>query len=586
MDWDELTADIEKAISTRLDTLQSNIDAHHQILKSTITKLNSFTILLQDKFPTGLFPIAEAKKQTKPPSIPGTPKSAHPINLQNKESKVLHQSFKRETPSKSEEGKSKLEEAKRKKEEEDLKKKENLAKKKEEEEKKKEENKKKLEETKEKKKQEDIEKKKQEEVQKRGAEEQKAKKRLAEEEKKIKKEGEVKKKAVEEPNKIALVAGEEKKQEAGKSKIAQPRGLKPPTSLLKPKATVALPKSPSKESLKSESPALPDVKILPNLILPPEDPEPIIITENLAKPESPILLDAPVLIEKPVERENPVQIKSPVYLENQVEHSSYSNRRSSFDADESLLDPIPENFSGPSKSPSKFLKRSSFSVTLHSPNEDWTSQNFLSRTNTDPSILAESLARSVIPAEITQDEISLQLQLLESHYSEVDLNTEKRFDLSVGAKSALSLLTTMDDEKFHLNKVPKEEVIWSFRLFFRFTGKNLCEDPNAAWTECQEFIRSARDKELNKKSVDKVVLDVINNFDFTDENVDQIEEFIKGKEQFLQPQFYTELCPMTGLFMFAIREASIYAGVIKGKIPIWRQYKRLLHKRQQLVGSI
>ena len=142
----------------------------------------------------------------------------------------------------------------------------------------------------------------------------------------------------------------------------------------------------------------------------------------------------------------------------------------------------------------------------------------------------------------------------------------------------------MDDDKFHLGKIPKEEVIWSFRLFFRLTGKDLSQDPNEAWHECQEFLRTARDKELNKKSVDKVVLDVISSFEFTNENIDKIEEFIKGKENFLQPQFYTELCPMTGLFMFAIREASIYAGVVKGKIPIWRQYQRLLHKRQQMLG--
>ena len=107
-----------------------------------------------------------------------------------------------------------------------------------------------------------------------------------------------------------------------------------------------------------------------------------------------------------------------------------------------------------------------------------------------------------------------------------------------------------------------------------------------AWKECREFLINARDKERNSKTIDKYIIEVISGFNFNDKNIDKIEEMVYSKDHLLQPQYYTEFCALTGLLMFAIREAAIFGGAIRSKIPIWRQYKRLLHKQQQLTNQL
>ena len=233
----------------------------------------------------------------------------------------------------------------------------------------------------------------------------------------------------------------------------------------------------------------------------------------------------------------------------------------------------------------KFQKRSSVAITLTNPTEESIKSGFFNhRASSFAGLSTETFSRSVIPAQMSVQDIDMQLSVLESSYSQSELTTEKRFDLSVGAKSALSLLTTMDDSKFYMNTVPSAEVVWSFRVFFRLAGRSLSENDEEAWNECREFLANARNKELNGKSIDKVVIEFMGGYDYSDENVDLLEVLVFEKESLMTPQYFTSLCPLTGLFMFALREAAIYAGVIKGKIPVSRQYKRLIHKKK-LIGN-
>ena len=117
-------------------------------------------------------------------------------------------------------------------------------------------------------------------------------------------------------------------------------------------------------------------------------------------------------------------------------------------------------------------------------------------------------------------------------------------------------------------------------------NENLPENDEEAWSICQQFLLDTRNKEKNKKTIDKVIIEKILNFDFSNENIDKLEALVYGKDNLLQPQYYTEFCALTGLLMFAVREAAIYGGAIKGKTPIWRQYKRLLHKKAQLENKL
>ena len=180
-------------------------------------------------------------------------------------------------------------------------------------------------------------------------------------------------------------------------------------------------------------------------------------------------------------------------------------------------------------------------------------------------------------------ELEEQLNNLTSQYSQEDLLKERQFELSVGAKSALGLLNSMEDEKFYQGVIPRKEIIWVFRLFFQYLGRTLDEDDSLAWDSVSEFLTDIRNKEKHQKQTDKVLLDTIATFDFSDDNIDKIELLINGQQ--LDPQQYTETCALSGLLMFTLREASVYSVVTKGKLLPSRQYKRLLHKISLIKGN-
>ena len=532
-----------------------------------------------------------------------------------------------------------------KKKEEDAKKKEEEAKKKEESKKKMEEKKKhdelekksKLEEMKEKKKQEELEKKAKLEEDKRLAEEEKSKKKHHEEDKK-KKQDEDKKKPSEDQ--------EDKLKESQKSKIGLPRpkGLQAPTSIGKPSQLtqppqhLAGPKSPSGGSrLRSASPSRfmekAEEPSKPQQPAPKPVAAPLPPAEKEKEKEKELNAEADTSLKIP-EESNERHFEEESFLisadsklpdisyftESPIKHSVPAESVSLSSISLSKLDcPIspdkpdkPSNLDQPPQEPlaeepkpdlaevprslalksdksaelsNRFQKRSSVAITLTNPSEDSIKSGFFNhRASSFAGLSNETFSRSVIPAQMSVEEIDMQLSMLDSSYSQSELTTEKRFDLSVGAKSALSLLTTMDDSKFYMNNLPSAEVIWSFRVFFRLAGRSLHENDEEAWQECREFLANARNKELNGKSIDKVVIEFMAGYDYSDENVDQLEALVFEKEGLMTPQYFTSLCPLTGLFMFALREAAIYAGVIKGKIPVARQYKRLIHKKR-LIGN-
>ena len=535
MEWEQLKSEIETVVGKRLDQLQTNLEFQHSRLVDTISKVQSFAVLLRQKVPSEIDkPIPEvvpllsraqtARTHHKTELIKTAPIDIKKLGLKKPGSEDRK---KEEVKGKTEDSKSKLEEAKKKKaeegkkkkEEEEAKKREVMAKKKEEEERKKEDAKKKVEEAKEKKRLEDLEKKARAEEVKKKAEEEKERKKQEETEKKKNEEIE-KKKKLEEAKKKQDEEKEKKKQEDldKKAKAEEEKKLK---SSKKPEEVKKkLPEPKKKEESKTKIGASATPKNASSV-----DSKKESSTIPSPKPEESLCTD----------HSSEIKLETPP-----------SELKTTEPPKTELVSSEPEK---PEVEEDKSAKNSNHSL---------------------PSL----------------EEIQLQIKSIKNTYPEEEILSEKPFELSVGAKSALSLLTTMDEDKFYLDRVPKEEVIWTFRLFFVLLNKNLPLPDTEAWAECQAFLQEARDKEKNHKTIDKYIIEVISNFNFADENIDRIEQMVYGKDNLLQPQYYTEFCALTGLLMFAVREAAIFGGAIKGKVPIWRQYKRLLHKQQQLENHL
>lgn len=168
-------------------------------------------------------------------------------------------------------------------------------------------------------------------------------------------------------------------------------------------------------------------------------------------------------------------------------------------------------------------------------------------------------------------------RLITAH-GETTLGKTPPFQLSLGAKSAMSLLNTLDETQFYLNSVPsRDETIWVFRLFFQLRGKKLPAEKQEAWEECKQFLIAGREA-----GMERTVQEAVLNFDFSNENIDQVEQILSGKVEKINPNLYNQFCTLTGLIMFSVKEGLTYAGLIPEKATPWRKYQRLIYRRSKL----
>ena len=155
------------------------------------------------------------------------------------------------------------------------------------------------------------------------------------------------------------------------------------------------------------------------------------------------------------------------------------------------------------------------------------------------------------------------------------------FQLSLGAKSAMSLLNTLDETQLYLHTVPpREETMWVFRLFFQLCGETLPDDKAEAWEECKMFLEAGQASGMEKK-----IQEAVAGFNFSNENIDQVEKLLAGKVDKVNPNMYNQFCTLTGLIMFTVKEGVTYSGLIPEKVTPWRKYQRLVYRKAKLMQS-
>ena len=59
--------------------------------------------------------------------------------------------------------------------------------------------------------------------------------------------------------------------------------------------------------------------------------------------------------------------------------------------------------------------------------------------------------------------------------------------------------------------------------------------------------------------------DIVNNFDFSQENIFQLKNIVKGNEDKLKPKYYSKICQTTGLIIFLVKDILDYLGLNQNK---------------------
>ena len=162
------------------------------------------------------------------------------------------------------------------------------------------------------------------------------------------------------------------------------------------------------------------------------------------------------------------------------------------------------------------------------------------------------------------EQISDKIRKIKLKYSNEQLNTEKKFEISLSASRALELLNENLYKKIFKEKLisPKNEILIIYRIFFIL----LNEKEIINITDDIEFFKKISDYFLNKNSEYKLgnlFKDKIELFDLSPQNIFKIKKLIKNHEEKLNRTYYSKICGTTSLVVFLIKEILEFCGIIE-----------------------
>ena len=170
---------------------------------------------------------------------------------------------------------------------------------------------------------------------------------------------------------------------------------------------------------------------------------------------------------------------------------------------------------------------------------------------------------------------------LKNSYSNEELNNENfnEFLLTRGSLKAIELLNDKLYFKLFKNEnFPNIEIIIVYRIYFQLVNKekNIIEenDIEIFWKKVKEYFIN---KNNNNIQIGNLLENQFKQLDFSKENFVKIYNLCEGKINKLTPVYYSKICATTGLFIFLIKEALEYFGIIndKKKTQINRIYQNL-----------
>jgi hypothetical protein len=110
---------------------------------------------------------------------------------------------------------------------------------------------------------------------------------------------------------------------------------------------------------------------------------------------------------------------------------------------------------------------------------------------------------------------------------------------------------------------PQDDIILTYRIFFQLLNlkEYTCvKDKMEFWkVTCEYFI-----KENNSKLGTKIQ-NLVKNIDFSSQNVYRLIKLLGNNLPKITPNYFSKLCGTTGLFIFLIKDALEYAGIVVDK---------------------
>ena len=162
--------------------------------------------------------------------------------------------------------------------------------------------------------------------------------------------------------------------------------------------------------------------------------------------------------------------------------------------------------------------------------------------------------------------VQSQLSLMERLHSHRELQSIPPFQLSVGVRIEVEKVTYVP-----CPLVYQAQVLTVYRVFSRLQGRDFPINSASSWSHCSEFLHPDSDFPSRLHSA-------VSNFDFSSENLTQLS----GLYPFPSSNILNLTWKPGVLLGKIVHEAMIYAGLVLEKEPVWRKYRRLRKKLEEV----
>jgi len=160
------------------------------------------------------------------------------------------------------------------------------------------------------------------------------------------------------------------------------------------------------------------------------------------------------------------------------------------------------------------------------------------------------------------------------------------FALTRGAIKAVELLNeSLYYKLFTEGPIPNEDIILTYRIFFQLLNMKdyvNIKDNSEFWKKVCEYFVSESNSKLGS-----MVTGLVKNIDFSIENIYKVSKLVGNNTSKMTPNYFSKMCGTTGLFIFLIKDALEYSGIlIDKKTPVSRLYKNCMYNFEILQGKI
>jgi hypothetical protein len=167
------------------------------------------------------------------------------------------------------------------------------------------------------------------------------------------------------------------------------------------------------------------------------------------------------------------------------------------------------------------------------------------------------------------------------------LNKEQApFALTRGALKAVELLNeSLYYKLFTEGPIPNDDIILTYRIFFQLLNmKDYVDirDNTEFWKKaCDYFVNESNSK------LGSMVTGLVKNIDFSTENIYKVSKLVGSNTSKMTPNYFSKMCGTTGLFIFLIKDALEYSGIlIDKKTPVSRLNKNYMYNFEILQNKI